>query len=56
MRKYISKVTTHNISEEDGSIEDLSVTNSRNQVVSDGVLKARINGMNKFTTIEFIPR
>ncbi len=56
MRKYISKVTTHNISEEDGSIEDLSVTNSRNQVVSNGVLKARINGMNKFTTIEFIPR
>ena len=56
LRKYVSKVTTHNISLEDGSTEDLSESVSRTQVVHNGVLKARVNGMQKFTMVEFIPR
>ena len=44
---------TKDISPEDGS--DLNVKESKfsNQVVSNGKLKVRVGGMNKFTTIEF---
>ena len=52
-QKYTAKITTHEISKEDGGRLNLKENTYRNQVARNGILKARINGMNKFTTIEF---
>ena len=52
-KKYTATVRTHDISKEDGSFLNLKENTYRNSIVRNGILKARINGMNKFTTIEF---
>jgi len=52
-QKYTAKVTTHDISRTDGSEQDLKETIYSNQKAQNGILKARINRMNKFTKIEF---
>ena len=52
-QKYTATITTHEISKEDGGSLNLKENTYQNQVARNGLLKARINGMNKFTTIEF---
>ncbi len=52
-KKYIAKVTTHEISRIDGSHQNVKESSFSKQVVRNGLLKAKINGMNKFTKIEF---
>ena len=52
-QKYTATITTHEISKEDGGRLNLKENTYQNQVARNGLLKARINGMNKFTTIEF---
>ena len=52
-QKYSAKIITKEISREDGSDQKVNERILRKQVVRDGTLNARIDGMNKFTTIEF---
>ena len=52
-QKYKVKVTTKDISKEDGSDVGEKVSTYSKQMVQEGTLKTRINSMNKFTTIEF---
>jgi hypothetical protein len=52
-KKYSATVTTHNISREDGSDFEVKESTYSKQVVQGGILKARINGMNKLTKVEF---
>ena len=54
-QKYTAKITTHEISRMDGSDQDVSTQTQSNQKVTNGILKARINGMRKFTKVEFYP-
>ena len=52
-QKYSAKIITKEISREDGSDQKVNERILRKQMVRDGTLNARIDGMNKFTTIEF---
>jgi hypothetical protein len=52
-QKYKVRVTTKDISREDGSDVEVKVSTYSKQIVQEGTLKTRINSMNKFTTIEF---
>ncbi len=53
--KYSVKVTTTDISREDGRDQNRKQSVFRNQVVANGNVRAQVNGMRKFTTIEFFP-
>ena len=52
-QKYTAKITTQEINRTDGSDQNLAQNTISNQTVKNGILKARINGMKKFTKIEF---
>ena len=54
-RKYATKIITKGISRKDGSDQNVKEIVLKNQVVREGKLTARVDGMNKFTTIEFSP-
>ncbi|HAF58936.1 MAG TPA: hypothetical protein DCL00_05045 [Opitutae bacterium] len=55
-QKYTAKITTQEINRTDGSDQNLVQNTVSNQTVKNGILKARINGMKKFTKIEFFAR
>jgi hypothetical protein len=54
-RKYSARIITKEISRTDGSDQKVKEVVLRKQVVREGKLTARVDGMNKFTTIEFSP-
>jgi hypothetical protein len=54
-RKYSARIITKEISRTDGSDQNVKEVVLRKQVVREGKLTARVDGMNKFTTIEFSP-
>ena len=54
-RKYSTRIITKEISRTDGSDQKVKEIVLRQQVVREGKLTARVDGMNKFTTIEFSP-
>jgi len=54
-RKYSTRIITKEISREDGSDQKVKEIVLKNQVVKEGKLTALVDGMNKFTTIEFSP-
>ena len=54
-RKYSTRIITKEISRVDGSDQNVKEVELRKQVVREGKLTARVDGMNKFTTIEFSP-
>ena len=54
-RKYSTRIITKDISRTDGSDQNVKEVELRKQVVREGKLTARVDGMNKFTTIEFTP-
>ena len=54
-RKYSTRIITKEISRTDGSDQNVKEVELRKQVVREGKLTARVDGMNKFTAIEFSP-
>ena len=54
-RKYSTRIITKEISRTDGSDQNVKEVELRKQMVREGKLTARVDGMNKFTTIEFTP-
>ena len=50
---YKALVKTKNISRKDGSDQDLEVQEIAEALVKDGLLTARVNGVKKFTRVEF---
>ena len=54
-RKYSARIITKEISRTDGSDQNVKEVVLRKQVVRERKLTARVDGMNKFTTIEFSP-
>ena len=52
-QKYSVKIISKDLDRNNGSDLDVKETTISNQVSKNGLLKARISGMNKFTLIEF---
>ena len=50
---YKALVNTKNISRKDGSDQDVEVQEIAEALVKDGLLTARVNGVKKFTRVEF---
>jgi len=52
-QKYSIKIISKDLNRENGSDVNVKQSTDSNRVAEDGLLKARISGMNKFTLIEF---
>ena len=52
-QKYSIKIISKDLNRENGSDENVKQSTDSSRVAEDGLLKARISGMNKFTLIEF---
>ncbi len=53
--KYKARIVTKDINRKNGRDQDLKNQSSSEAVVKDGMLKARVTGAQKFTSLEFYP-